>query len=194
MKKVFTLILICSCCTAFAQDSLQYYNQKRYAITATGMKVLGGWGAANAVGGGIGWATSSGQTKYFHQMNTIWGAINCGVAALGYTGAQKGKGVPMTAEESLKAQKKMEKIFLVNGVLDLAYVGGGIYLNQRGNNKNDDKLKGYGSSIIMQGAFLLLFDSIMFGNHKSNGNKMRTFLAKNPVTFDGNRVGMLIRL
>ncbi|MBD1392827.1 DUF6992 family protein [Mucilaginibacter glaciei] len=194
MKKALTLLLLFCCCTAFAQDSLQYYNQKRYTTTTSGMKVLGSWGIANVAVGATGWATTNGSTKYFYQMNTIWGAVNVGAAILGYTGAQKTKGDKLSAAESLTAQKKIERIFLINGVLDVAYVATGVYVNHRGNIKDDDKLKGYGSSVIMQGAFLLLFDSIMYGTHKSNGNKLRNFLAKNPVTFNGSSVGMLIKL
>ncbi|WP_374950569.1 hypothetical protein [Mucilaginibacter sp.] len=194
MKKFLTLCLSLACSGAFAQDSLQYYNQKRYTTTATGMKVLSSWGLVNLAVGATGWATTDGTTKYFHQMNTFWGGINLGIALLGYTNAQKNKGKSFNPTESLAEQKKMEKVFLINGGLDVAYLGTGIYLSHRGNSKNDDKLKGYGSSVIMQGAALLLFDSIMYATQKGNGGKLRAFLAKNPVMFDGNKVGMLIRL
>jgi hypothetical protein len=38
---------------------------------------------------------------------------------------------------------------------------------------------------------LLLFDSSMYSAQRHNGNKLRSFLAKNPVTFDGRRVGII---
>ena len=158
------------------------------------MKVLGSWAVANLAVGATGWATAHGSAKYFYQMNTFWGGINLGAALLGYNGAQKTRDKPFTAVETLKEQRKIEKIFLINGGLDVAYVATGIYIGHRGDVKSDEKLRGYGTSIILQGSFLLLFDSIMYGTHKSNGNKLRKFLAKNPVTFTGNRVGMLIKL
>ena len=80
----------------------------------------------------------------------------------------------------------------MNSGLDLVYIGSGFYLYHRGNNNNSDKLRGYGSSLIMQGAFLLLFDATMYTSEKNNGSKLRRFLLKNPVTFDGKRVGMVI--
>lgn len=194
MKKALFALMFFACCKASAQDSLKYFSQQRYHITTTGMKVLGSWGIANTVAGGIGWAGSSGQTKYFYQMNTFWGVANIGAALLGYTGAQKGRGKTYSAEETLKEQKKIQKIFLINGALDVAYVATGAYLNHRGNMRNDDKLKGYGKAVIVQGVFLLLFDGTMYGTHHSNGSKLKNFFERNPVIFDGNKVGMLIRL
>lgn len=194
MKKLIAALFLFIGYQASAQDSLRYFNQQRYHITTTGMQVLGSWGVANTVVGGIGWASSSGQTKYFHQMNTFWGIANIGAAVLGYTGAQKGKDKNYTAAETQKEQIKIQKIFLINAGLDVAYIGTGIYLNHRGNTHTDDKLQGYGKAVILQGAFLLLFDATMYGTHHSNGNKLRNFLQRNPVTFDGSKVGMLIRL
>ncbi len=194
MKKLFALALSFICCTAYAQDSLKYYNQSREQIKTTGMKVLGGWAVGNIVVGGISSYNTTGQTKYFHQMNALWNIINLGVATAGYISSTKNKGKDFTVEQTLSEQRKSEKIFLINGGLDLLYIGGGLYLNNRGNNNNDDKLKGYGSSIIMQGVFLLLFDSVMYTSEKHNGKKLAQFLQKNPITFDGQKVGMVIHL
>lgn len=43
MKKIFTIILILFVTTAFAQDSLKYYNKLRINTTSSGMEVLGSW-------------------------------------------------------------------------------------------------------------------------------------------------------
>jgi hypothetical protein len=194
MKRLFTLILLLSSFYhAFAQDSLRYFNHERYQITATGMTVLGSWGTANLVVGGIGWAGSTGTTKYFYQMNTFWGAANLGIAILGYSNAQKTRNAPLSAQESLAEQQKIEKIFLINGGLDLVYIGTGIYLNHRGIVNNNVQLRGYGPAVIMQGAFLPLFDATMYTTNKANGSKLRKFLEKNPLLFDGKRVGMIIK-
>lgn len=156
------------------------------------MQVLGSWAAANIVVGGIGWASTSGQTKYFHQMNTLWNVANLGVAILGYTSTIRDKNTTYSRQESLDEQRKLENIFLVNGGLDLAYIGTGIYLRHRGITHNSDQSKGYGSAVIMQGAFLILFDATMYTSERCTGNKLRQFLMKNPVTFDGHQVGMVI--
>ena len=192
MKNIFPVILLLAAVTASAQDSLKTFNDNRYRITTAGMEVLGSWGAANIALGAAGWANSKGgQNKAFYQMNLIWGAANVGAAILGYTGAQKEYNKTLTADESLAAQKKIEKVFLINGALDMVYIGAGAYLKHRGDNRNNTQLKGYGTSIMIQGAFLLLFDGTMYALNGTNGSKMRRFLIKNPIVFNGKSVGML---
>lgn len=191
MKKALLLFFISIGLKATAQDTLQTLNFSRNHIKNTGMEVLGTWAVANIAVGSIGWASTSGTTKYFYQMTAIWNVANLGVALLGYTATQKDKNRRYSSQESLEEQKKIEKIFLVNGALDLAYIGAGFYLNHRGKVKGSDQSKGYGRAIVLQGAFLLLFDATMYGSEKHTGNKLRNFLQKHPITFDGQRIGMV---
>lgn len=194
MKKLSILILLSISYSAFAQDSLQTLNYSRNRIKTTGMEVLGGWGISNIAIGGIGWGNTMGSTKYFYQMNTLWGVVNLGVAIAGFTSTRKNRNQQLTPAESLKEQHQTEKIFLINGGLDVVYMGTGFYLKHRGDMKNSDQLKGYGPALILQGAFLLLFDVAMYSTEKHNGNKLKRFLDNHPVTFDGNKVGMVIKL
>ena len=188
------LVFVCSYACA-QTDSLKIFNNARYRTTKTGMEVLGSWGLANIGVGVAGWTSSAGgDNKYFYQMTTIWGAANFGAAILGFTG-NKNKTLNKTG--SLNAQKKIERIFLINAGLDVAYIGTGLILQSKGNNgksSNPAQLRGYGSSIIMQGAFLLLFDSTMYGAERFNGNKLRRFLQKNPITFNGKTVGLIYNM
>ncbi|MES2374945.1 MAG: hypothetical protein V4553_00110 [Bacteroidota bacterium] len=192
MKKILALFLLLISVNCLAQDSLQTLNFNRNHIKNTGMQVLGSWATANIVVGGIGWARSTGTTKYFHQMNTIWNMANLGVAILGYTATIKDKDRTYTAQESLNEQHKLEKLFLVNGALDFVYIGAGLCLKHRGDINNADQNRGYGSAVILQGAFLLLFDVTMYTSERRAGNKLRRFLLKNPVIFDGQKVGMVV--
>lgn len=159
------------------------------------MEVLASWGVANTAIGAIGWANSRrGSNKYFYQMTFLWGVVNSGIAALGYVNTQKERNRQLNAAETLQAQKSIENTFLINGGLDIVYIGAGVYLKHRGNTNDSDELKGYGSSIIMQGIFLLIFDGTMYHAEHSNGTRLRNFLIKNPVTFNGKRIGMVIHL
>ncbi len=195
MKKTFTLILLLFCINAFAQDSLKVFNTARINTTASGMQVLGGWGIANLGTGAIGWANATTpEARYFFQMNTIWGGVNFGVALLNYGSLQKDRKKHLTAAESLKEQERIEKIFLINGCLDVAYLGTGLYLKIAGDSRNSPIMKGYGESILLQGGFLLIFDGIMYRAEKKNGSKLRQFLEKNPITFDGKRVGIILNM
>jgi hypothetical protein len=214
MKKALTIILILLCTSAFAQDSLKYYNQLRINTTSSGMKVLGAWGIVNLGTGAIwGWNSKntsvyadlggsqvvsskgiSREGQYFFQMNTIWGAVDFGTALLGYANIQKYRKKNLNAAETLEQQKKLEKIFLVNGALDIGYLGVGTYLKLAGDSRKSPMMKGYGESILMQGGFLLIFDGLMYHAEKSNGTRLRNFLEKHPISFDGHRVGTVITM
>ncbi|QEC66063.1 hypothetical protein FRZ67_01605 [Panacibacter ginsenosidivorans] len=195
MKQLFTLLLILLYVQVHAQDSLKNFNYSRNHITLTGMKVLGSWGIVNLGVGAAGWAgNDGGSDKYFHQMNTLWGAANAGIAVLGLTGAKRNLSKQPGVAENIQAQQSIEKTFLINGGLDFVYIGSGIFLNARGNSHNNAQLKGYGSSVIMQGVFLLLFDATMYSAQRTNGNKFRGFLEKSTVIFSGNKIGIVYNL
>ena len=195
MKKIFTIILIIVCSHAFAQDSLKFYNNNRNHITGSGMEVLGGWGILNLGGGAVGWSSSTDPTsRYFYQMNVIWGAADFGAALITFTGTQKYKNRKLTAAESIEAQNRIEKIFMINEGLDVVYLGAGAYLTIEGHSRNSPIMKGYGSAVLLQGSFLLVFDALMHHAEKQNGSKLRNFLEKHPVTFNGKQVGILFNM
>ena len=58
----------------------------------------------------------------------------------------------------------MEKILLFNAGLDIGYIGAGFYLAERSKStvNKPNRLKGFGQSLILQGSFLLVFDSLFY--------------------------------
>jgi len=197
MKKLFTLILLVVIgCRAFAQqDSLKVYNVERVRITSNGMEYLGGWGLLNTGTGAVLWTQSTDpESRYFFQMNTIWGSANFLTALLSYTGIQNSKNKKLTAAQSLQQQEHIEKIFRINMYFDAAYLGAGAYLKLVGDSRNSPQMKGYGESVLLQGGFLLLFDGLMLHAEKQHGGKLRNFLEKHPMTFDGKRVGIIFNM
>ena len=196
MKKLITLLLIGFSLQAFAQkDSLKYYNNLRINTTTHGLEVLGAWGIANTGISAIGWVNSTTpQSRYFYQMNTIWGGADFLTAVLGYTGTKKLMNKNLSAAELLERQEKLVKVFKINSYFDIGYLGAGAYLTLAGNSRNSPIMKGYGESILLQGGFLLIFDSLMYKAEKGNSTKLRQFLEKHPITFDGRRVGIIFEM
>jgi len=196
MKKLLTLLFVIIGLQAFAQnDSLKYYNKLRMNTTANGMEILGAWGLVNTGGSALGWANSATpQARYFYQMNTIWGSVDFLTALLGYTGTKNMSNKNLSAAEILKQQERIEKIFKINSYFDIAYLGAGAYLTIAGNSRNSDQMKGYGESVILQGGFLLIFDSLMYKAEKGNGTRLRHFLEKHPITFNGRQVGIIFEM
>ncbi len=138
-------------------------------ITQSGMIVLGAWSLANISTGAVGWSRTSGQQKYFHQMNLFWNTVNLAIAGYGlYTNSLTNCSTIGFAEVFAKHQQT-ERILLINSFLDLGYIGAGLamrYLSPKYPNRME-MLKGYGNSLILQGGFLLVFDGILYGIMKN---------------------------
>ena len=158
------------------------------------MLVLGSWSAANLIYSGASAGPAEGSNKYFHQMNMIWGGINITLATIGYLSAKNQDGVGFA--KSLQKQSNLEKTFLFNAGLDLAYVAGGFYLKEKSYNdlKNKDRYKGYGNSIVLQGSALLLFDGVMYLLHQRHGKKLNTLSEKIQLTTTANGIGCVVKL
>ncbi|SDA95482.1 hypothetical protein SAMN03080617_04083 [Algoriphagus alkaliphilus] len=167
---VFILLLTSE---AFAQEipALSDFNRIRLDYNQKGMIILGSWAVGNMVWGGIGASQTFGQNKAFHQMNLYWNSVNLMIAGFGYW--QATKEVPGTDFwATVEAQQGIEKVLLLNGALDVAYMAGGFFMKERGLRKGNDRLIGFGKSVILQGAFLLAFDGVMYGFHHVHGKEL----------------------
>jgi len=196
MKKIIVFIVVAySTLPAFSQQQtdLDIFNRQRNKITKNGMFVLSGWSAANLIYSGIATSQAHGTNLYFHQMNVMWGSINLGLAALGYLGLKNKDG--MSLVQSLKQQAGIEKTYLLNLGLDVAYVTAGLYLKERSKSRdNPQKLKGYGESIILQGTALFALDAVMFTAHNMHGKKLYKLMDKTQIGITGNGLGLVVKL
>ncbi|MFA0962768.1 hypothetical protein AB9P05_13280 [Roseivirga sp. BDSF3-8] len=178
-RTLLTLALCIFAATVMAQSvspSLESYNEKRLDITQTGMLVLGGWAVANMVGSPLLGRNASGPDKYFYQMNTYWNVVNLALAGFGYYGAATADPAAFSLFETMQEQYGVKKLLLVNAGLDVAYMAGGFYLKERGERLDEDRWRGYGRSLVLQGGFLLAFDAILFYIHNTHGQDLAPFL------------------
>ncbi len=175
-----------------AQSDWQPLISDQQQFQKRAMLVLGGWGAANILTGGIGIATSEGTAKHFHQMNLGWGAINTGLAIAGYLGARSFDLDEPIGMSLLNKNLGMSKAFLFNAGLDVGYVAGGLYLRERSKNasKHQERLKGFGNSIVVQGAFLFTFDLVAYFLNNQRTSEIQDMIL-NVGAKDGG-VGLLI--
>lgn len=147
------------------QDSVA---RERVKLVQNNMYVLGAWAGANIIQGTISASNTKGSEHYFHQMNAYWNTINLAIAGVGLLGIRKQLQQQYTTGSNLKAQYQLEKILLLNTGLDLAYITTGLYLKERGMRLNNTRNEGYGNSLLLQGAFLLVFDLIQYSQHRKN--------------------------
>ena len=164
----FVLLFDCS----YGQNYLPF-NATRVEVDKRLMIGLGTWATTNFVASGIGWSQAkSMESLYFHQMNVMWNVVNIGLAIPGYLKANKAK-TDLTYEETLREQKKTEKIFLINTCVDVAYISSGWLLLNKSKELGpyEQRQSGYGKSLLLQGGFLFVFDLTAYLTHKSHGNK-----------------------
>jgi len=174
-KTVLLLCITAFSLSAFAQKTdLTKFEKERVRYSKNAMITLAGWSVANIVGSGIATDTRNKEMRYFHQMNVMWGGINLAIAGLGYWGANREKINNPILADVLKHQNKIEKTYLINAGLDVVYVGSGLLMNKTSDNqKNPEKFRGYGNSIMVQGGFLLLYDAIMYSIHRKHGKQLK---------------------
>jgi hypothetical protein len=155
---IILLLLLIIPTGVYGQDMEAFYR-KSTATNQTAMWLLGSWAVGNLAIGGVGMVKTDGPTRYFHQMNLMWNTVNLGIAAFGLL--SQAPEFTTHAPELLSNHRKMENLFLINSGLDLLYIAGGAYMIHRSgfSEKRADLLKGYGQSVILQGGFLLVFDT-----------------------------------
>lgn len=154
--------------SAFSQNmGWEELDSQRIHTTTTGMYILGSWALANLVTNPVLSKNAVGSNKYFYQMNTMWNVVNVGLAGVSLWQSSNGNATADTWYAAYQEQQSTEKIFLFNTALDVAYVAGGLYLLERSKNaiNNADRLNGYGKGVILQGAFLFVFDLGMYVAH-----------------------------
>ena len=173
-------------------ESLTTFNQQRIDLNTKGMYILSGWAISNIAVGSIGYFKSSGSTKYVHQMNVGWNLINLAIA--GGALYQYGQADPTTFSlaQSLNEAQSIEQILLLNIGLNVGYMATGGFLWERGLRKSKDRFIGYGQSLIIQGGFLLLFDSTLYLLNQTNNEKLDMILKT--VSIQGTQLSVTIPL
>jgi hypothetical protein len=176
------------------QTTLNQFNIERQEISKKGLKILSAYSISNIIYGSIASSNITGSNKYFHKMNVIWNGVTLGIVGISSIFSKKEK--VLSYGGSLKKQSEIEKIFLFNAGLDLAYIAGGAYLKERSktSTNNPSRLNGYGESVIFQGIVLLLFDGIMYSVHNNHGKKLNKMAEKLILTTTDFGVGLFLKL
>lgn len=194
MKKLLLVsTLICLSTLLWSQSlDLNDYNQSRLNKQKTGMLVLGGWAAVNIAGGLALANRNEGPDKYFHLMNAGWNGVNLAIAGFGYYSAMSTDPSSFDLWASINEQHKFQKILLCNAGLDIGYMAGGLYLMEKSKTaiKNQDQLKGFGRSIILQGAFLFAFDLVNYAIHAKQNITLSPLLSS--FYFTGSEAGWVL--
>lgn len=167
---------------------------KRNMLNKTNMTILLAWSGANIVQGSISAGNLQGSPHYFHQMNVYFNIANLAIASYGLFELHRQMNKKLSLFQNLRQQQKIESLLLLNTGLDLSYISTGLYLRERGIQALNDKTKGYGGSLILQGSFLFVFDLIQYIEHRQNGQSMNKFLGNLQVAPTANGLGLVLPL
>jgi hypothetical protein len=123
------------------------------------------WGGANALGGvALVWGTSRSRRSarwHFGAMSAGWGVVNVGIATAGLLGSAA---PPPDLTAVLAAERQFHDILLFNLGLNVAYSAVGATMLGAGYRdvSNAERWRGFGTSLVLQGAGLLVLDGIAF--------------------------------
>ena len=147
-------------------DSLvQVHFQQLQAAERAHLWRVAGWGGANALGGlALVWASSRSSTStrwHFGAMSAGWGVVNVGIAAGGLLASGS---PPAEPSALLEAERQFHDILLFNLGLNVAYsaVGATMLGASYYGIDNIGRWRGFGGSLVLQGAGLLVLDGIAF--------------------------------
>lgn len=172
-KNIFILsFLLVFTFFAWSKAPLADYIGELEFINNTGMYILGGWALANIGTGSTAAFLTNGDSRYFHMMNAGWNLVNLGIAGFSLFGSPE---LQPDLWEVMNHQQNLEKAFLFNTGLDVGYIGFGLFMMERAKtaNSNGDLLRGFGTSVVVQGGFLLLFDVVMFILHNQHATQLK---------------------
>lgn len=165
------------------QDIQHTFYHQSLRINNAGMVVLGSWALANITLGAYGWNRYDGQRAYFHQMNLFWNTVNLAIAGIALYSNVTADYLGWGTEDILDRQMKTQRLFLINAGLDVVYMGTGLLLKHIAHRYpgKEERLAGYGNSVMLQGAFLFLFDLVLYGIQRSHRMDFLETLSLHPL-------------
>ncbi|NMO18137.1 hypothetical protein HPC49_50755 [Pyxidicoccus fallax] len=167
-------------------------NRERIAMNWMALEVLAGWTLANMAVGTAGYFIADDQTwRSFHQMNALFNVPILGTAVVGALVLAAQDPERLTLEESLRRGVMLERGLLVGVTLDVLAATFGAFLWERGRHIDSGQLTGWGRSLVLQGAVLLLYDIGLFLLNARYDARLLMMLS--PDSRDGAGVAMRMR-
>ncbi len=130
------------------------YQQQR-------LNILKYWGIGSMAVGGAALLCPVTEVRQANLQSLTWGAVDVALVLLGQRGARKKaarlqRGA-LSERKLAKEIRSFRRILQFNTGLDVVYLAGGLWLLAAPANKPDQR--GMGIGILVQAAFLLLYDS-----------------------------------
>ncbi|MGL4461470.1 MAG: DUF6992 family protein [Planctomycetia bacterium] len=162
------LVLVTSAVAADAPPGdlavgLSVVNAHRLGVNLGAMIVLGGWAALNILVGVVYSFRTSGSVRAFFQMTALWNVVNLVIAVAGWQGSAGVDPADFTLAATVAEVRFIQNLLLLNVGLDVAYIAAGGWMSAHAKTRATaaDRWRGFGRAVMLQGAFLLCFDSTL---------------------------------
>ncbi|MEX0779911.1 MAG: hypothetical protein WD037_09255 [Balneolales bacterium] len=136
-------------------DELWLRYEQRQAEHYEAGRVLLTWGAASLAGGSLFLFT---DIKDFGLMTAGWGAVNTAIAATTLLNPSVSTREENNISDLLRKEQRYNRIVAVNTGLNVSYIAAGLGMVKYGAARSTRE---YGAAILAQGAFLLVYDSVL---------------------------------
>ncbi|MEI7583746.1 hypothetical protein [Runella sp.] len=188
---IFMAIVATLSLHAQSATTLQEITERQAHLQRVSTLTLAGWSVANLAVSGIAIGQAEGSNRYFHEMNLYWNAVNVGIAGIGLLSLRK-KHSSSTVSSVVKEHYALQNSLLLNTGLDLAYVTSGFWLLDKSKTElspiRNDRFRGFGQAVIVQGGFLLVFDLTNYFIHRSDNPRLHRLL--DTIAINGNGVSL----
>ena len=114
------------------------------------------WSVLSMAVGALLWRRGSPFWRGFGVQSLGWGVVDAVIAGSGLLG-QRRSAQPSATGDPERAARKLRRLLWFNAGLDVGYMAGGVWL-ARTKGREDAGWRGQGWGIVVQGAFLFLFD------------------------------------
>ena len=111
------------------------------------------WSVLSMAVGGLLWRRGAPEGRAVGAQAVGWGAID---ALIALSGLRPGRQPPAAPT---RAARNLRRLLWFNAVLDVGYMAGGVWL-ARSKGRDDANWRGQGWGIVVQGAFLFVFDLV----------------------------------
>lgn len=134
-----------------------------YRFQRRAMPILLGWALGSVVAGLLWRRDPSRYLQGLGEQFLAWGLVDGVIAGLALDGARRKsarlEAGQITAAAQAREAAQFEKIVWANAALDVGYVLGGRWWQQR--HPQDPHRQGMGLGVMLQGAFLLVWDVLL---------------------------------
>jgi hypothetical protein len=164
---LFLAAMLCSVANVMAQSTsaepVQAMKARRLSEQRKAMWILAAWaGASMASGSAMAIQNKDTSLRFQGFQHVGWGAVNAAIAGFALYGLSGSAQDSATLFSEFSEEQTFSKILLVNVGLDVGYmlVGSTLMVASRNGLKDPDKFFGSGLGVVIQGAFLLVFDIV----------------------------------